>query len=89
MPIPLRDPDWTQPGLPFLHSIESLLNVPRAVENADNFNALRRHFVEDENLLEPRNQDEPASLDLGVFVADECPTLGELREAFKPGITFL
>ena len=85
----LGEPELDPTGASFRHSIESLLNLPRAVENADNFNALRQYFVEDEKLLEPRNQDEPASLDLEVFVADERPTLGELREAFKPGITFL
>ena len=51
----LGEPELDPTGASFRHSIESLLNLPRAVENADNFNALRQYFVKDENLLEPRN----------------------------------
>ena len=59
------------------------------MKDTDNLNTLRQRFVEDENLLEPRDENGPASFELGVVIENKRSAFGEAREAFKPGVALL
>jgi hypothetical protein len=75
--------------LKHLASIQSCFDISRAMENPNNFDAVRKRSVEDQNLVEPRNENEPAALQLGILLANHRSALGELREALESGVTLM